>query len=71
MTLSSETDFKQNYQTHLNLIKPPRVQRLPDIVIVAETGRLFAMTHTLSYRVYFFTLYSLGLRLGKGLRLTV
>jgi len=55
----------------LNLIKPPKTQRLPDIVTVAEAGRLFAMTHTLSYRVFFFTLYSLGLRLGEGLRLTV
>jgi site-specific recombinase XerD len=55
----------------LKLIKPPRTQRLPDIVTVAEAGRLFMMTHTLSYRVFFFTLYSLGLRLGEGLRLTV
>jgi len=55
----------------LKLIKPPRAQRLPDIVTVAEAGRLFTMTHTLSYRVFFFTLYSLGLRLGEGLRLTV
>jgi site-specific recombinase XerD len=55
----------------LKLIKPPRTQRLPDIVTVAEAGRLFTMTHTLSYRVFFFTLYSLGLRLGEGLRLTV
>ena len=55
----------------LKLIKPPRTQRLPDIVTVAEAGKLFAMTHTLSYRVFFFTLYSLGLRLGEGLRLTV
>jgi integrase/recombinase XerD len=55
----------------LKLIKPPRVQLLPDIVTVAEAGRLFAMTRTLSYRVFFFTLYSLGLRLGEGLRLTV
>jgi integrase/recombinase XerD len=55
----------------VNLIKPPRVQRLPDIVTVPEAGRLFAMTRTLSYRVFFFTLYSLGLRLGEGLRLTV
>lgn len=54
----------------LKLIKPPRTQRLPDIVTVAEAGKLFAMTHTLSYRVFFFTLYSLGLRLGEGLRLT-
>jgi len=55
----------------LKLIKPPRTQRLPDIVTVEEARRLFAMTHTLSYRVFFFTLYSLGLRLGEGLRLTV
>lgn len=54
-----------------NLIKPPKVQRLPDIVTVEEAGRLFAMTRILSYRVLFFTLYSLGLRLGEGLRLTV
>jgi site-specific recombinase XerD len=53
------------------LIKPPKVQRLPDIVTVDEARRLFSMTHTLSYRVFFFTLYSLGLRLGEGLRLTV
>jgi integrase len=28
-------------------------------------------THTLSYRVFYFTVYSLGLRLGEGLRLQV
>lgn len=55
----------------LNLIKPPKAQRLPDIVSVEEAGRLFTMTQVLSYRVFFFTLYSLGLRLGEGLRLTV
>ena len=55
----------------LKLIKPPRTQRLPDIVTVEEAGKLFTMTRILSYRVFFFTLYSLGLRLGEGLRLTV
>lgn len=53
------------------LIKPPRSQRLPDIVTVEETERIFLGTQVLSYRVFFFTLYSLGLRLGEGLRLTV
>ena len=53
------------------LIKPPKSQRLPDIVTVAEVQRLFAATRVLSYRVFFFTLYSLGLRLGEGLRLQV
>ena len=53
------------------LIKPPKSQRLPDIVTVAEVQRIFAATRVLSYRVFFFTLYSLGLRLGEGLRLQV
>lgn len=54
-----------------DLIKPPRTQRLPDIVTVAEAQRLFQATRVLSYRVFYFTLYSLGLRLGEGLALTV
>lgn len=56
---------------HLNLIKPPKGQRLPDIVTVEEAQRLFMATRSVSYRVFFFTLYSLGLRLGEGLRLQV
>lgn len=53
------------------LIKPPTARRLPDIVTVDEAQRLFCATRILSYRVFFFTLYSLGLRLGEGLALTV
>jgi len=53
------------------LIRPPKVSRLPDIVSVAEAQALFGATRVLSYRVFFFTLYSLGLRLGEGLALTV
>lgn len=53
------------------LVKSPKVQRLPDIVTVEEAQRLFSATRTLSYRVFYFTLYSLGLRLGEGLALTV
>ena len=67
------------YTTHVlkkpwvmpNLIKPPKTQRLPDIVTVDEAQRLFSATRTLSYRVFYFTLYSLGLRLGEGLALKV
>ena len=54
-----------------HLIKPPKAQRLPDIVTVEEAQALFAATRTLSYRVFYFTLYSLGLRLGEGLALKV
>ena len=53
------------------LIKPPKSQRLPDIITVEEARRIFSATRVLSYRVFFFTLYSLGLRLGEGLRLQV
>ncbi len=55
----------------LDLIKPPKVQRLPDIVTIEEAQRLFTATRTLSYRVFYFTVYSLGLRLGEGLGLQV
>jgi site-specific recombinase XerD len=55
----------------LALIKPPKGQRLPDIVTVEEAQHLFMSTRVLSYRVFYFTVYSLGLRLGEGLRLTV
>ena len=46
-----------------NFIRPPKVSRLPDIVSVAEAQALFGATRVLSYRVFFFTLYSLGLGL--------
>jgi site-specific recombinase XerD len=67
------------YTTHVlhkpwvmpHLIKPPKTQRLPDIVTVEEAQQLFAATRTLSYRVFYFTLYSLGLRLGEGLALKI
>ncbi|MEY4591161.1 MAG: hypothetical protein RIR18_56 [Pseudomonadota bacterium] len=54
-----------------SLIKPPKVSRLPDIVTVDEVQHLLSATRTLSYRVFYFTLYSLGLRLGEGLALKV
>ena len=67
------------YYTHVlrkpwvapGLVKPPKTQRLPDTITVAECRRLLAATRVISYRVFFFTLYSMGLRLGEGLRLQV
>jgi len=56
---------------HVDLIKPPRAKRLPEIITVEEAGMLFNATHKLSYRILYFTLYSMGLRLGEGLRLEV
>jgi site-specific recombinase XerD len=53
------------------LIKPPKTSRIPDILSIEQLGRLFAATNRLSYKVFFFTTYSMGLRLGEGIRLTV
>jgi site-specific recombinase XerD len=55
----------------IDLIKPPHVTRLPDIVTIEEAASIFRETYKLSYRVFYFTVYSLGLRLGEGLRLEV
>jgi integrase len=54
-----------------DLVKPPKPRRLPDILTVGEVQRLLQATQVASYRLFFFTLYSLGLRLGEGLRLQV
>jgi len=54
-----------------DLTKAPKVSRLPDIVTVAQMQRIVDATRVLSYRVFFFTLYSMGLRLGEGLQLRV
>jgi site-specific recombinase XerD len=52
------------------LIKPPKTSRIPDILSVEQLHHLVAATNKLSYRVFFFTAYSLGLRLGEGIALT-
>lgn len=54
-----------------SLIKAPTTQRLPDIVTVAQMQQIITSTKVLSYRVFFYVLYTLGLRLGEGLRLQV
>lgn len=57
--------------TDLKLIRAPKAVRIPDIVTTDEAQRLFMATDRLSYRVFFFTLYSLGLRLSEGLALEI
>jgi len=52
-------------------IRPPKTSRLPDIVSTQQIQAIVDHTRVLSYRVLFFTLYSLGLRLGEGLALSV
>jgi len=57
--------------TDLPLVKPPKAKRIPDILSQEELGKLFAATNILSYKVFFFTIYSMGLRLGEGINLRV
>ncbi len=53
------------------LVKPPKTIRIPDILSVEQLSLLFYTTRILSYKVFFFTIYSMGLRLGEGIKLAV
>ena len=53
------------------LIKPPKTSSIPDILSIEQLNQLFAETNKLSYKVFFFTTYSMGLRLGEGIKLMV
>jgi len=53
------------------LIKPPKTTRIPDILSVDQVKQLIVATNRLSYKVFFFTIYSMGLRLGEGIKLAV
>ena len=53
------------------LVKSPRVKVLPDVLSTDEVMLLFSRTRVLSYRIFFYTTYSLGLRLGESLSLEV
>lgn len=55
----------------LDIVKPPQVKRLPDILTPAEVGLLISFTRQPRYQRFFYTLYCLGLRLGEGLQLSV
>ncbi|MCK5666084.1 MAG: tyrosine-type recombinase/integrase, partial [Thiotrichaceae bacterium] len=65
------THVLQKNWVDIPVIKPPKTTRIPDIVTTDEAYTLFITTRKLSYRILFFTLYSMGLRLGEGLRLQV
>jgi len=65
------THVLQKNWVDIPIIKPPKSTRIPDIVTTDEAYKIFTSTRKLSYRIIFFTLYSMGLRLGEGLRLQV
>ncbi|MCL1127172.1 tyrosine-type recombinase/integrase [Shewanella surugensis] len=55
----------------LNIVKPPQVKRLPDIITQTEVAIVISLTRQLRYQVCFLTLYSMGLRLGEAVTLRV
>jgi len=55
----------------VEMIRPPKVRTLPDILSVLEVERLIASARKLRYRVFVLTTYSMGLRLSETLSLTV
>ena len=55
----------------INIVKPPKITTIPDILSVSEVERLIGKTRKLRYRVFLLTTYSMGLRLGEALSLQV
>nr|WP_228721432.1 tyrosine-type recombinase/integrase [Desulfosediminicola ganghwensis] len=55
----------------LNIVKPPKIKSIPDILTHKEIERILGATQKLPYRVFFLTTYSMGLRLEEALSLHV
>lgn len=55
----------------VDIVKPPQVKSIPDILTPSEIEQLIGATRKLRYRVFLLTTYSMGLRLGETLSLQV
>ena len=55
----------------LNIIKPPKIYTIPDILTPIEIEQLIGATRKLRYRVFLLATYSMGLRLEEALSLQV
>lgn len=55
----------------LNIVKPPKIRTIPDILTPTEIERLIGATQKIRYRVFLLTTYSMGLRLEEALSLQV
>lgn len=53
----------------VDIVKPPQVKTIPDILTTDEVEKLIGATRKLRYRVFLLTTYSMGLRLGETLAL--
>jgi integrase/recombinase XerD len=55
----------------VDIVKPPKVRTIPDILTPDEIERIIGKARKLRYRVFLLTTYSMGLRLGETLTLQV
>ena len=55
----------------IDIVKPPQVRSLPDILTTDEVATIINSTRELRYQVYILVTYSMGLRLGEALNLKV
>jgi len=55
----------------IDIVKPPKVKTIPDILTLSEIEQLIGATKKLRYRVFLLLTYSLGLRLEEALSLQV
>jgi len=55
----------------IKIIRPPRVHRIPDIPTREEARQIINTVRKLRYRVFFFFVYSLGLRISEALAVEV
>ena len=62
--------LKKDWQW-VNIIKPPKIHTIPDVLTVPEVNQLIGAARKLRYRVFFLTCYSMGLRLQETLSLQV
>jgi len=55
----------------IDIVKPPKIKTIPDILTVNEIERMICAARQLRYRVFVLLTYSLGLRLEEALALQV
>lgn len=55
----------------VDIVKPPRVKRLPDILTPDEVSRVLGRLKKVRYRTCLFAIYSMGLRLSEGIGIRV
>jgi site-specific recombinase XerD len=65
------THVLQKTWEHIPLVRKPKIKRIPDILSVDQVDQLLAATRVIDYRIFFFTAYSMGLRLSEAINLTI